>query len=210
MMRSIFLLTLSLLFLACSKPSPKYQWKHQSAIAFENYKKEYLQGEDLLAKHDLSRAIYHAKMGSSLSTLAHIYLGECALTSAFDADNGCHEYLQISALQKSAQLEAYYHFIRNNLEQKEIPLLPQRYQVFATALLQNDTKTCNKTVQNMQDIPSLLIIADVMKHSLTQKSIAYIIKQTSAYGYKKATLYWMQYKQFKNKKQKEQIMHSLK
>ena len=105
------ILFIAVFFGACSFKTPPNQWQHKSANAFNTYVKDFMHGEDSLAKSDLKRAIKHAKKSSDLTTLARVYLGKCALNISVGIDDKCEEYKNISHLVEDEELLNYYSVI---------------------------------------------------------------------------------------------------
>ena len=168
----IKILTLSLslvLFSACSLPDFKTHpnaWQHKSANAFNSYTKNFLSNNNALAESDLKRATQHAKSSANLSSLARIYLGECALNISVGSLDNCAKYNDISNLVNSKKLDVYNKFINNNLQKNEINLLPKNYQTFALHVANKNYNDANKDILDMKKVTSQLLSAILIKDNL--------------------------------------------
>lgn len=187
------------IFTACSLPDFKTHpnaWQHKSASAFNSYTKNFLRANDAIAKSDLKRAIAHAKHSADLTSLARIYLGECALHVSVGIKDTCQKYNEISNLINSKELEAYKNFITKSINKSQINLLPKHYQNYT-----------QKDILSMPKITSKLLSATLIKDKLHVYIVKQLIKDSSYYGYKKAVIFWL--KELKTKtldiKQKKRI-----
>jgi hypothetical protein len=201
-----------LIFLGgCSFKTPQNEWQYKSASNFESYKKNFLQGDDALAKSDLKRAIKHAKQSADLTQLARIYLGVCSLNIANGINNECKEYKEISNLVHSKELESYYHLITKTITAKEIQFLPQEYQEFSLHLLKKSYTQANQDILTMKKTSSPFVAAALMKETLDNKTREYLLQKASFFGYKKTVLFWLQesLKYTKKREEIEQIQKKL-
>ncbi len=187
----IFLVTALLLLSACSFKTPDNSWQFKSSSAFESYKKNFLYGYDKLANNDLERAINHAKMSSDFTTLARIYLGECALNISVGIKDRCHSYKSIANIVQDVRLEAYYAFITASFDEKDIEHLPKTYQKFALNILDSHTHSAIEHLSNMEKISSKLLSAAIIEEKLPTTTIQNIIKSASFHGYKRAVIHWL-------------------
>lgn len=193
MIRS-FLLTCSLVFFsACASSSPKNSWQIQSVNAYESHQKYFLQNEDALSKTDLKRAIKYAKQSADFTTLATIYLSECALHVSTLQEDKCEVYLSLEPLVKDAKLHSYYLFLHNNYDAKDIENLPKKYQAFASFVLQRNYANAEKELLATDDLLCKMIMASLIQNSLHVSSIKAIIDEASFYGYKKNVLSWLEF-----------------
>ncbi len=182
-----------LFFSACSTSSPKNSWQIQSVNAYESHQKYFLQNEDALARTDLKRALKYAKQSANLTTLATIELSECALHVSNLQEENCAAYLAIEPLVNDVKLHSYFLFLQQKYEQKDIKNLPDKYQSFASLLLQKRYEDATKELLSTEDFLSKMIMASLMKKSLHVSTIASIIEEASFYGYKKNVLSWMEF-----------------
>ncbi|MDD2791470.1 MAG: hypothetical protein PHU40_12510 [Sulfurimonas sp.] len=205
MKSTLFLLLVSLLFSACSFTAKPNKWEYDSAAAFESYSKNFLRGQDNLAKNDLERAVAHAKSGSDFKMLATIYLGECALHISVGNEDNCQKYLDLKEIVNDPALEAYYHFINATLTKEEIPLLPSIYQNYVWHIRYNEFTKAQQDIAYMTKVSSKLLASTLMKENLDTKTRERMIELGSYYGYKKVVLFWLEEtkKQTKNKKELE-------
>lgn len=200
MIKNILIIIAVLSFSSCSLPDFKTHpnaWQHRSASAFNSYTKNFLRTNDALANSDLKRSIAHAKNSADLTSLARIYLGECALHVSVGVEDDCKKYDDISNLVDSKELDAYKNFIMKNLRTEQINLLPKHYQDFALHVYSSNFKEANKNILQIKIITSKLLSATLMKENLEEKVIKQLIKDTSFYGYKKAVIFWL--KELKNR-----------
>lgn len=207
----ILFIALILLFSGCSFKSPDNAWQLKSSSAFESYTKNFLYGYINLAKNDLDRAVKHAKMSSDFTTLARIYLGECALNISVGIQDECENYITISEVVQDKYLDAYYAFITSTLEKKQIVFLPEIYQEFALTLQNLDINSASKEILKMNKITSKLLSAAIIKDKLSITTIQSILKSASFHGYKRIVIYWLKILQEKtiDKNEKKIIIKKL-
>ena len=187
-MIKLALLPTLLLFTACSFQTPQNNWHYKSSAIFDSYTKNYLSGNDTLAKSDLKRALHQASLGADVQAVAKIYLGECALKISLTREYSCDKYKKIQTITKSSELNAYYNFITQNFEESDIELLPKQYRSFAEALKQQEYKKANEYVREIEPTTSQLIAAALLGDNLSEESINATIKAASFHGYKRAAL----------------------
>ncbi len=152
---------------ACSFKTPPNQWQRKSADAFSSYVKDFMSGEDGLARNDLRRAVKHAKKSANLTTLARVYLGKCALNVSVGVEDKCEEYVSVSNLVEDEKLSNYYGVIT-----KTSTLNPD-------AILDKSKAT------------SLLLNGALKKETLNDAQRAKYLQIASRNGYKKAVLFWL-------------------
>lgn len=190
-MNYLILLFITFFLSACSFSSPVNQWQHKSVSAYESYVKNFLSANDAMANNDLQRAIEHSKKSSNLDTLGRIYLGQCALNIAFEINDKCENYNQISDVINNKALDAYYSLITSTLKKEQIEQLPDVYQEFATKIVEENFEDSIEAIQNFENPSSIFISASLVKKYLTSKDIEQIIEKASFYGYKKGVIYWL-------------------
>lgn len=192
-MRNIFYFLTVLLFMnACSMKTPPNDWQIQSSVAFNSYTKNFLQGDDAIAKSDLKRAIAHAKSSADISSLARIYLGTCALNRSVGIIDTCHDYQIIEDLINDSSLKTYYAFLMLHYQDVDINLLPKPYKSFFKYI---SLKEYSKAISSIKDAPisSQIIAHSLIKEYLNEEEIENILDKASYYGYKKAVIYWLEY-----------------
>lgn len=176
----------------CSFQSPKNEWQVKSTNAYASYTQNFLIGNDLMAKNDLSRAVKHAKQSADLTQLSTIYLGKCALNISVGVDDNCDEYKEVSDLINNKQLDAYYHLLTASLEPKHIAYLPKQYKKFSEILTNNNLVELDKNILSMEKTTSKILAASLAKDKLTQSTKKEISKIASYHGYKKVVLFWLE------------------
>lgn len=182
------------LFSACSFETAPNEWQHKSINAFDAYQKNFLSSNDSSAKNDLSRAIKHAKSSDDLTTLARIYLGECALNISVGVGDKCDDYSKISSLTEDKTLDSYFLFISSKSSDESIKLLPKHYQNFSHYLKEQDYKKANESLKGIEEPTSIFLCGAILDRHIDDESIEKIIKVASLYGYKKVILYWLNIK----------------
>ena len=192
-----------LLFSACSTSTPKNSWQIQSVNAYESHQKYFLQNEDALSKTDLKRAIKYAKQSSDMTTLATIYLSECALHVSALQEDDCKDYTEIQTLVNDEKLHSYYLFLQSRYDASDIKNLPSKYRTFAIYKLKHDDENAQREILNTKDIISKMIMASLIKNSLHVSTIKTLIDDISVYGYKKNILGWMQFYEAKISDERE-------
>lgn len=161
------ILSIAILLFGCSFATPPNEWRYKSADAFNSYVKDFMSGEDALARNDMRRAVKHAKKSADLTTLARVYLGKCALNISVGIEDRCEEYKSISHLVEDEELSNYYAVITK-------------------------TSTLNpNTILNSSKATSLLLNGALKKDTLNETERTEYLKVASYNGYKKAVLFWL-------------------
>lgn len=192
MIHFVFLTSLVLFLGGCSFQSPPNEWQYKSSNAFESYTKNFLQDNKLLAKNDLARAQEHARMSADLTMLARVYLGKCALNHAVGVKDSCQEYLELRSLVEEKSLNSYYALLQNKMTQESITQLPKRYQDFARSLNSKEYNKAFEAILSMETISSQLIAASLLSEYLSYEQKQNMLSLSSFYGYKKASLFWLE------------------
>ena len=192
MIKVILITITSFLFVSCSFSRPTNDWQFKSSNYFKEYTYNFLNDDLILAKNDFNRALKHAKKSADLTTLARIYLGECALNVSVGIEDKCEKYQNISNLLQSKELDAYYSFINSSIKKEQIELLPKQYRTYAYAIEEGNYKTAKEELFEMDKATSTLLSAALMKKNLDELSRENLIKLSSHYGYKKSVLFWLE------------------
>ena len=178
-------------FSACSTKMPVNAWQYKSVSAFELYKSNFLQGNEVMARHELKNAIRYAKQSADLDTLSKIYLSECALNKIVSQEKGCSAYLDVAKIEQNTQERVYYDFLQNNMDKKDIKKLPLRYRDFAEYFVKNDFKHAEQKALEIEDDISKFIALSFIKEHLSNETRRAIIERASYHGYKKVVLFWL-------------------
>jgi len=203
-MIKIVLILFSILITGCSLKAPANEWQYKSSNAFSSYTKNFLMGNEVLAKNDLSRAIKHSKKSADLTQLAKIYLGECALNISVGIKDDCKKYIDISSLLNDESLNAYYDFISLSIKKEQVKDLPKNYQPYAYNLLKKDYKSANQDILNISKATSSFICASLIKENIDVTTREKMISLASFNGYKKVVLFWLN-ESLKNNQNQEDI-----
>lgn len=190
MIKIVLLFFTLLLFSACSFKQAPNDWQYKSVRAFESYTSNFLSDHDRIAKADLKRAINHAKQGSDLKTLSHIYLSKCALNISVGIEDECKEFQKISALHRDPASDTYFAFIQKKGDY-DISKLDYNYKEFATKLKAKDYVGANEAIVKISKPTSKLLAAALIRDKITAKTREEVIKVASFNGYKKSTLFWL-------------------
>jgi len=169
-------LFIAVMIFGCSFKTPPNEWKYKSADAFSSYVKNFMQGEDVLARNDLKRAVKHAKKSADLTPLARVYLGKCALNISVGIVDRCDEYKKISNVVEDEELFNYYGIVTKTSTQNPDDIL--------------DTNRAT----------SILLNGALKKDELSSEERAKLLEVASFHGYKKAVFFWLE----ESKKHSEQ------
>ena len=191
MMKLTLLIFISILFNACSFKTPPNQWQYKSTTAFSSYTQNFLSSKNILAKNDFKRAVNHAKVSADLSSLAKIYLGECALNISVGIEDKCIKYQNISSTIENESLKTYYNFLTLNIKSSQIDSLPSQYQDFTKNLLTTNYAKANQDISKIEKTTSKMLAGALLKEHIQEATIQGIIKDASLHGYKKSVLYWL-------------------
>ena len=206
-MRQYILFLIGMFLVACSSPVPKNEWQYKSVNAFESYKNNYLEGNDLLAKYDLQHAMHSAKKSANLTTLARIYLGQCALDKSVGVANNCSKYVQILDVVETKELEAYYALISNKLNTQHLKYLAPKYKKFAQALYKHNYQKAFDAIQKCESDLSKLLWGALIHEHLNNTQRRYFLEVASINGYKKAVLFWLkELRKYEKDPQKQKIL----
>ncbi len=200
----IFLILFSIIITGCSLKTPANEWQYKSSNAFSSYTRNFLMGNELLAKNDLSRAIKHAKKSADLTQLAKIYLGKCALNISVGIKDDCEKYRDISSLVNDNSLDAYYNLINLSIKKEQVKNLPKNYHSFTKNILKKDYKSANKDILNISKATSSFVCASLIKENIEVATREKIITLASFNGYKKVVLFWLN-ESLKNNNNQEDI-----
>ncbi len=212
-MTKVFLTLLVLAFLGgCSFTAKPDAWKYKSINAFSSYTKNFLSARDALAKSDLARAVSHAKSSADLTQLSRIYLGECALNISVGIQDRCQKYLSIADLVQNKELDAYYKFIRWQIDPQDLDALIPSYRDFARYKIKNESQKAIESLFEMDKITSKLLAASLIQEKLSFEDVQKLIELASFYGYKKSVLYWLHVQKTKTTQntQRERIAKKIK
>ena len=185
------LIILVFIFSGCSFQTPPNQAQFETTNAFASYTKNFLSGNNTIAKNDIDRAINHAKKSANLDALARIYLGECALNISVGIKDSCKKYTDIKELLVDDSLEPYYSFISSHMKQTQVDKLPKVYKAFATHLKTKKFNIAYKEILSMNSEVSQLVSASLIKNYLDINQMNTIINIASFHGYKKSVLFWL-------------------
>ncbi|SFV68691.1 hypothetical protein MNB_SM-6-906 [hydrothermal vent metagenome] len=200
------LVLLLLIFQGCSFKSPQNKWQYESTAAFTNYVKNYLQGNNTIAKNDLKRAISNATKSADLTQLATIYLGECAVHISVGEKDTCKSYDTIAPLIKNQYLNAYNRFINKKFTDPFIKQLENEKQTFATLVSQQKIQSINSFIINSFNKPqSAYLYAALARNFINLQTIDQLIDLASYNGDKKVAIFWLKYKLTKLDNHKERL-----
>ncbi len=166
MIKITFITIILLSFFGCSFKSPVNDWQYKSVNAFDSYTQNFLSLNNTLAKDDLNRAIKHAKKSANFTTLARIYLGECALNISVGLNDRCEKYQDIKSIVNDNYLESYYNLITLNLDKVQLSSLNNSYQNFTKSLIAKDFKDATYQIWQMDKTSSKLLAASLIKKNL--------------------------------------------
>lgn len=175
----------------CSFEKKINSWEKRSSSNLKMYTDAYLSSQDLVAKNSLDRAIKNAKQSDDLSSLAKVYLSECALNIAVGIDDKCSKYTNLEDVVESKRLDAYYSMIQKSIVEKQLEYLPSHYEGFASSFLQRDYQGAAKELFLIEQTSSTLICAALIKDELNATQREQLLKRASLYGYKKAIIFWL-------------------
>ena len=198
-------------FVGCSVSTPPNQWQYKSTNSFNSFKKNFLEGNDLLAEVELKRAISKASSSADLKQLARVYLGACALHKAVGLEDDCKEYKKIQNLLEDKKLDNYYFFINKEFDKVDKRALEERYRPFVEALqekkIQNAVDIALKEKDPLKKLMMISLLGDKASLTLIDDGI----KLLSYYGYKKGviTLLKMKLKGLSDEQQKRNIQKKI-
>jgi len=191
MIKIVFFVLFSIVFVGCSFKVAPNKWQYESANYFNLYQNNFLKDKKVLAKNDLKRAIQSAKRSANLTTLARVYLGECALNISVGIYDDCTKYIEISDVVNDLELDAYYAFIQKKVSQKQVTILPDDYKKFAVLQKNLEYEKASSFIFVTKKVTRSLLFASLIKENLSTEMVKKMISLASFHGYKKAVLFWL-------------------
>ena len=190
-MMKLLVLGFFVFFGGCSFSKKPNDWQYKSAQNFSKYQHDFFTGNDFLAKNELKVAQKYAKRSSNLTTLARVYLGECALNISVGISKKCTKYEKIAKLVNSKELQAYNAMLMGKISTQEITFLDDNYQDFMKSLKDKKYKSAQKILFSMSRDSTIFVTAGLMKEHLDDASRQKLVKLASYNGYKKLVLFWL-------------------
>lgn len=173
-MKTIFTaIFISLLASGCGTKKPDNEWLYKSSDAFNAYTRTFLRGNDALAKNYLSQSIKYAKEGSSINTIAKIYISSCALNIASGIDDKCLAYEEIAPLATDKTLPPYFELITKKKFSKD---LPTKY---------------SQELFSIKEKTTLYLMASINKSDLSKEDMIRLVDISSYNGDKRISLFWL-------------------
>jgi len=166
-------------------------WKSYSYDYLENYKSNYLLGNQFSNDY-LIKSINEAKNSGDLDTISKIYLTRYALEVALLEESNTTDIENIRKVEPNIQSEAYYRFLNGDLVDIE-ELISSKYRDFVMALKTKDLSRILNTIHKSDDdLTKLIMIGVAYKYGIKEKEILYTgFEISSKNGWKKAVVNYM-------------------
>jgi hypothetical protein len=191
----LFITALLLTFTGCTTPQHEDSWRYDAAAATAAYGEGFLKEDWVMAQSEAIDAKRSARQSGDLLPLARFHLSQCALHHAIMADADCTEYLEIAAVEPSAEHDAYYAMLTKSLKKSQVSDLPYRYREFARAWLAQDQRWIRSAITALEPLQSKMVAASIALDYLDEPLIQSIIDGASHLGYRRAVIAWMRYLQ---------------
>lgn len=159
-MRNFLVFTLLVFICACSS-QPIPQWKDTSSRQLENYKINFLAGNEDATEPHFAKAKKAISSNNNLDILAVAYLTKYALHTAALEDFDDSEFLRIDKLQPDAARRAYFDLLKGNFGQIEPDKLPASYSKLLPLLASKNVSAALREITAIDDPLSQLIACGV-------------------------------------------------
>lgn len=194
-MKKIVTISILILFLfGCGGAKQIPEWMNVSFSQLENYKKNYLIGNDRIAELQFNKAVDEIKKSGNLEILGRTYLTKYGVHVAVLETFDDKDYLRIDALQTVGQNRTFYHFLKGSFDKIDETLLPKHYEGVLKILRKGKSENAAHEISKMEDPLSKLIAAGLLvQNNIYDEGILKIaIDTASQNGWKKALLAYLE------------------
>jgi hypothetical protein len=194
MKKFLYLIFIPLMLGGCGfNQSP--QWITNTNRDLENYKSDFLSGEDSrITDKRFRNAIEEIKKSGDIDLLAKAWLTRMAMQGAVLEEMEDSGYKEISDVKKYPDNEQYYLFLKGNASGVEGKALPKQYKKFIEALKTGDLPKVEKAITAMEDDPVSQMIASgvaIRSHIERETILQTAVDTASHNGWKRALLAWL-------------------
>ena len=192
-MKKVLWIAVFLLVAGCGTTKPATEWLSAGYHQMDNYKRNYLSGQDKIAGLQFNDALKEVKKSGDLEILARAYLIRMALQTATLQDLASAEYLKIEAANPSPPNRNFYAFLKGEVAQVDEKLLPAQYLGFIETLRRQGEGERLRAIERLDDPLSQLIAVGILvrmgqdNEAVLQRAIA----TASVEGWKKALLAYL-------------------
>lgn len=193
-MRLFILAIAAILFVGGCSKEPQYIWKAQAGEYFLQYQNMMLDDNDEQALYYFKQAVNEAKKDTSLATLAHLYLGACAMERALFREVACSAYHDLIALSPQTAKPSYEAFIK--ADTLSVDTHTKHYEDVIIAIQKASPDEVIKALGDMKSISSQAIAASVaVRKGMESKALAdTMIDLASSYNVKGLLKVWLEKK----------------
>ncbi|MBN1381867.1 MAG: hypothetical protein JXA41_09350 [Deltaproteobacteria bacterium] len=196
MKKKLYALPILLILLTFSGCNSKIipAWQYESFGQLNNFKKNYLKGEDKIAELHFQKALAEVKRSGDLKRISKVYLTKYAVKVACLEDIEDSEYLDIEANQPDPENRNYFLFLKGNLSVVNVSLLPEQYRSFLKAGIGEKQMDINKEITGIGDPLSILIaIGIAVKNKLySEETLQTAIEKASINGWYKPLVVYLE------------------
>lgn len=192
MKKILMLLPVCLLLAGCSsKHIP--DWIHAGHNQMEDFKKDYLEGNDKPATLHFIKATEEIKKSGDPDVLARAYLTKYALQTAVLESIDDSVYLKIAAVQSAPENSNFFNFLKGNFDQVESRFLPEQYRRLMETLRKGNKEDLVAESAKIDDPLSRLIALGVIVQyrEYDEKMLQNAVAAASQNGWKKAVLVYL-------------------
>jgi len=195
MKKILFVVCLILLFAGCGF-SQKPPWLIKSSKGLETFEANFLSGaEPSVTEANFAVAVEEIKKSGDLNLLQKAWLTRMALQGAVLNEMEEGDYRQIAAAGQVPANENYYMFLKGNISELDIKLLPEQYREFSGALLKGDVLKTGKAIASMKDehLSKLIAAGIAVRSGIESEAIIQAAVETASInGWKMALIAWME------------------
>lgn len=195
-MRKIYYLIFIAIILGGCAINLMPSWITTAEIHLERFKAGFLtEGQGRIVENHFLRAVEEIKKSGNLDVLEKAWLTRMALKTAVLKEMEEGDYREIAAINPITENENFLTFLKGDISEVEIKVLPEQYREFGRALLKGDALKTGKAIASIKDEPVSRLIAAGIAVSSGIESEAIIqtaVDTASTNGWKMALTVWLE------------------
>jgi len=195
MKNMLCLICLAVLIGGCSF-NQRPAWIIVGERRLDSFKTNYLtDARDFSVESNFKKAVEEIKKSGGLDLLEKAWLTRMALQGAVLKEMDEGDYREIAAVEPVPENENFYKFLKGDISDVDIKLLPEQYRGFLSAVLEEDVLNAGREIASMKEEPvSRLVAAGIaVRRNLESEAIIQTAVETaSVNGWKMALIVWLE------------------